>query len=498
MSLWLSVTVIVLLFILGGVFSAAEMALVTLRESQVRSLAHKGKRGRAVQQLTSNPNRFLSAVQIGVTLAGFLSSAFGSDSLAIRWVAPMFQGWGMASGVASVLAMVLVTAVISFCSIVISELTAKRLAMQRPDAFALALAPMISAVARLCRPLIWALGKCTNGLVRLLGGDPHAAREAVSSEELRSMVTHSETLGIEERHIVDEVFDAGDRSLREVMVPRTEVDFLPGDMPAYKAIRELQGNPHSRYPVIDGSPDAVIGFLHLRDLFDLDPGSRSTPLRQMARPVLSLPATVKVLRALTDMRRAHAHLAIVVDEYGGTAGIVTLEDLVEELVGDITDEYDVLDEDTRLHRSHREIDGLLTLETFEDRTGYSLPEGPYDTVAGYVLAQFGRLPQVGDSVTVQLYPASVDPSDPGAKPAAVQFTVTEMDGRRIAWLRARWLGTDLPALMSKRATDQATQVAFEDSAARIQVAAATRPTPAKAKHADEGSDEPTSEPANPR
>ncbi len=230
--------------------------------------------------------------------------------------------------------------IISYFSIVIGELTAKRLAMQSAETFAMALAPLVNAIATITRPVIWFLGVSTNALVRVLGGDPKASREEVTDEELRAMVTSSSTLGDEERQIVDEVFAAGQVSLREAMVPRTEVDFLSGDLPAHKAIRSFQEHPHSRYPVIGEDVDDVLGFVHVRDLFDLDPAARNAPVGQLVRPVVSLPHTMKILRALSEMRAANAHLVIVRDEYGGTAGIVTMEDLVEELVGDISDEFD--------------------------------------------------------------------------------------------------------------------------------------------------------------
>lgn len=443
MPIWGSIAVIFVLFFIGGVFSAAEMALVSLRDAQIEQLSTRGKRGRAVKELTSNPNRFLSAVQIGVTLAGFLSSAFGTDSLAGAWVAPAFARWGVAPGLAGVLAVIVVTALISFFSIVISELFSKRLALQRPETMALVLAPIVNGLAKVFRPVIWALGASTNALVRLVGFDPKAGKEGVSDEELRSMVVNAHSLGAEEKHIVDEVFSAGDRSLREVMVPRTEVDFLPGNMTVDQAIREVQGAPHSRYPVIDGSPDRVLGFLHVRDLMGVGSTPRNTPISKLVRPVLSLPETVRVPRALSDMRRAHSHLAIVLDEYGGTAGVVTLEDLVEELIGDITDEYDVVDDDTRKHRQLSEIDGLTTLEDFEDATGHVIPEGPYDTVAGFFMTERGEVPTVGDSIKVSLdsdAPVSDDDEDE-EKPRGddYELTVTQMDGRRIAWLRLRAL-----------------------------------------------------------
>lgn len=434
------ILLIAVFIMIGGVFAAAEMALVSLRESQIRQLSVRGKRGQIVAELTSDPNRFLSAGQIGVTLAGFMSAAFGGATLADSF-AVVLVGWGMPDAAAAPVALVLITVVISYFSIVIGELTAKRLAMQRAEAFAIGLAPLVNTIAKVATPVIWFLGKSTDLVVRVLGGDPNAGREEVSDEELRAMVGSSSTLGDEERQIVDEVFAAGQVSLREAMIPRTEVDFLDGAMPAYKAIREVQSASHSRYPVIGEDLDDVIGFVHIRDLADLDNAERNAPVRQLVRPVMSLPQTVKILRALTEMRQTKQHLVIVRDEYGGTAGIVTMEDLVEELIGDITDEFDPEQSpSTPNHDATIDLDGLVTLEDFGQEIGYELPEGPYDTVAGFVMAQLGSLPQVGDVCTVTL--ASEHEQDP---PAAFELLVTELDGRRAARLRLTRLGPQPPA-----------------------------------------------------
>jgi len=351
-------------------------------------------------------------------------------------LAPVFKGWGIPASVADPLALVIITIVISYFSIVIGELSAKRLAMQRAEGFALALAPLVSGIASLARPVIWFLGVSTDAVVRVFGGDPKLSKDAVSDEELREMVSESTTLGQEERSIVDEVFAAGQLSLREVMVPRTEVEFLPSDMPIQLAYKEVRGAPHSRYPVTDGSVDRVIGFCHVRDLMDLDAGERGGQLSGIVRPVLNLPETVKLLRALSAMRAAKAHMAIVRDEYGGTSGIVTLEDLVEELIGDITDEYDVVDGTSPAKKDPlARLDGLTTIEEFAGLSGYVIPEGPYDTVAGYVMARLGRLPAVGDEVSVELSPCEPVEGDTAA-PTWV-FRVEEMDGRRASWISAR-------------------------------------------------------------
>ncbi|WP_405055838.1 hemolysin family protein [Kribbella sp. NBC_01505] len=415
----LNIVLILVFVLIGGVFAAAEMALVSLRESQVKALAHRGRRGEIVAKVAANPNRFLSAVQIGVTLMGFLSAAFGGATLADA-LAPHLQDLGLPEGVAGTVALVLITVLISYVSIVIGELAAKRLALQRAETFALGLAPLVDRIASGARPVIWLLSRSTDLVVRALGGDPNANREVMSDEELRDVISAHESLGEEERRIVDDVFEAGSRQLRELMLPRTEVDFVDAEMPAYKAVKFAAERPHSRYPVMNGSADDIVGFVHVRDLFDPAVASRSVRVGDLAREVLMLPDTAKLLPTLTEMRRRSTHLAIVLDEYGGTAGIVTLEDLVEELIGDIKDEYDEESgETTRFRSGDMEVDGLLNLDDFADETGLELPDGPYETVGGFLAAQLGKVPAVGEEAQVDHH----------------TLTVTEMDGRRVARVR---------------------------------------------------------------
>jgi putative hemolysin len=414
-----NIGLVVVFVLIGGLFAAAEIALVSLRDSQARSLATRGKRGRTVAELNEDPNRFLAAVQVGVTLAGFLSAAFGGATLSGD-LGPVLEGWGVPAGAAAPLALVLVTILISYLSLVLGELAPKRLALQRTEAFALALGPMIDRVSKVSQPIIWVLSVSTNAVVRLLGGDPSAQKEQMSDEELRELVNAHQTLGEEERRIVEDVFEAGDRQIREVMIPRTEVDFLDASTPVYKAAKQALSQPRSRYPVIRGSADEVIGFVHVRDLLDPDMAGRSVRVGELARQTLELPWTRPILAALADMRREGTHLAIVADEYGGTAGIVTMEDLVEELIGDIKDEYDLDEVETTRHRGGDvEVDGLLNLDDFEDETGVELPEGPYETVAGFIMASLGRLPEVGDHVDF----------------AGRRVVVCEVEGRRVGRVR---------------------------------------------------------------
>jgi putative hemolysin len=437
-AIWDLVIVLVIVLI-GGFFAGAEMALVSLREGQVRALAKRGKRGATVARLVRDPNRFLSAVQIGMTLATLVSGAFGAETLA-----GVLKSWlvrqNMSRDLAGPLSFAVVTIGITFVTLVLGELAPKRLALQRTVRLSLLAAPLLERIATLARPVVWLLSVATNVVVRLLGGDPKAGRQAMSEQELRDLVTGAQALSPDERHIVGEVFDAGKRQLREVLVPRTEVEFLAADTPVGEAARIAADVPYSRLPVYQDQYDNVTGFVHVRDLYGpraaggggRGGGRGDMPVGQIARPVKFLPISKMVLPALSEMRRERAHLAIVVDEYGGTAGIVTLEDLVEELVGDIRDEYDVLEpQPVMLLGGAVEVDGLLNLDEFAEQTGIQLPEGPYETVAGYVLAALGELPNVGDSVQIPGY----------------TITVTEMDGRRIARLRVTPAPAPAPAAL---------------------------------------------------
>jgi putative hemolysin len=241
---------------------------------------------------------------------------------------------------------VLVTLVISYFSLVFSELAPKRLALQRPEGVSMAFAPTLDRIATLSRPVIWLLSKSTDAVVRLLGGDPGSQRETITEEELRGMVAAHESLTKDERKLIDDVFAAGERQLREVMLPRTEVAFLDASMTLSRAITQTAEQPHSRYPVAGSSQDDVLGFLHVRDLMVPAAKARGMRVADVVREVKLLPGSKRVLPAMSEMRRERHHMAIVVDEYGGTAGIVTLEDLIEEVIGDIRDEYDVAEPDS--------------------------------------------------------------------------------------------------------------------------------------------------------
>ncbi|MCJ8504185.1 hemolysin family protein [Kocuria flava] len=404
---------LVLAFVLiGGVFAGTEMAIVSLRESQVKRIERSGRKGARTAALVRDPNMFLSAVQIGVTVAGFFSSAYGASTIAPD-LAPLLEELGLAPAAAQTTALIGMTLVIAYLSLVFGELVPKRLAMQRAEGFTRVLAPPLNLFARLMRPVIWLLSASTNAVVRLVGGDPHAAGEEVSAEEIREMVVDTRGLGPVSRSILTDVFEAGERRLAEVMRPRTEVHFLDGDLPVTEAYRAALALPHSRYPVTGRGVDDVLGFVHIRDLVVLDAdgdGVIGTPprtLRDVVRPIPFLPQTNHVLRTLHTMRAEGRHIGLVVDEYGGTAGIVTLEDLVEELVGEIYDEFDAgrrEHEDTVLRRGEAVlVDGGLIIQEVPEETGLVIPEGHYETVGGFVMSRLGRVARPGDVVDEEEY-----------------------------------------------------------------------------------------------
>jgi putative hemolysin len=331
-------------------------------------------------------------------------------------VIPWLEDLGFASKAANTTSLIGVTLIIAYFSLVFGELVPKRLALYRTEAIALASADIVKVLTNLFRPIVWVLSHSTNLVVRLFGLDPKEQRAQISEEELLDLVAGHAALTDEERDIVEEVFNASERQVHEVMVPRTEVDFMDASLTVGKAIALAIEKAHSRYPVVRGSSDEVIGFIHVRDLLDTSLANSNAKLQELARNIMYLPGTKGILPALTEMRNQRQHLAIVLDEYGGTDGIVTLEDLVETLIGDIRDEYDGDEKEVSLESrtGDFEIDGLISLEDLLEQTGIELPEGPYETASGFVMHFLGRIPVISDIVGVN----------------GVRITVLSMEGKR--------------------------------------------------------------------
>jgi len=415
------------LILLAALFVAAEIALISLRESQIRQIAGRGKRGARVAKLAENPNRFLAAAQVGVTVCGFLSAALGAERLG-GYVIPWLEEKGFSTGLSTTLSIIGVTLVIAYFSLVFGELVPKRLALFRSEEISLASAGLIDVIAKIFRPVIWLLSKSTDFVVRAFGIDPKEARSQISEEELLDLVAGHAALSDEERDIVEEVFNASERQIHEVMVPRTEVDFMDVSLTVGKAIDLAVDKAHSRYPVIRGSSDEVIGFIHVRDLLDTSLATKETKIIELVRSIIFLPGTKGILPALSEMREQGQHVAIVLDEYGGTDGIVTLEDLVECLIGDIRDEYDEDETDIAIESrtGDFEVDGLISIEDLVEQTNLEVPDGPYETASGFVMHHLGRIPKEHDVVVVD----------------GVRITVLSMEGKRAGQLLISRIAVD--------------------------------------------------------
>ncbi|MFE2752629.1 hemolysin family protein [Actinosynnema sp. NPDC059335] len=393
-----NLALVAVLVLINAVFAGSEMALISLREGQLRALERDGRAGaRTLVRLARDPNRFLATIQVGITLAGFLASATAAVSLA----APVVPLLGFLGRAADAVAVALVTVVLTFVTLVFGELAPKRLAMQYSLRWALLVARPLDLLSTVSRPVVWLLSASTNVVVRLFGGTPEADPEQMSPEELRELVSGQRGLNPEQRLIITGALEIHERRLREVLVPRRAVVTLAAETGTAEARARLAASGHSRAPVARGGHlDDVVGVVHLRDLLDDDGGD----VMRAVRPAVVFPDTVRVSDALRRFKAEREQMALVVDEHGAVAGIVTLEDLLEEIVGEI---YDETDRDVLGVRVAEDgslvLPGSFPVHDLVD-IGVELtdaPAGDYATVAGLVLVLLGNIPdRPGDRVTV--------------------------------------------------------------------------------------------------
>ncbi|ASW57619.1 hemolysin family protein [Plantactinospora sp. KBS50] len=386
------------LVIVNAAFAGSEMALVSLRESQLQRLERTSRSGRVLARLATDPNRFLATIQIGITLAGFLASAAAAVSLA----KPLVPLLGVLGEAAQPVAVILVTLALTFVTLVFGELAPKRIAMQRAEGWALVVARPLDLLASLSRPVVWALGRTTDLAVRLAGVDPRQQRDEISPDELREIVTNHHGLTVEQQTIIAGAVEIAERQLRAVLVPRLEVFCLDSGTSAEAARIVLAASGNSRAPVVrHGMLDDAVGVVHLRDLVGV-PDER--PVDDYARPPLLLPDSLPVVAALRRFKAERQHIALVVDERGAVDGIVTLEDVLEEIVGEI---YDETDRDVRGVRAEPDgamlVPGTFPVHDLPD-IGVELsarPAGDYTTIAGLILARLGRIPtEPGETLAV--------------------------------------------------------------------------------------------------
>ena len=397
MSLLFELLAVAALILLNAFFVAAEYGLVTSRRTRIEELSHEGnRRARRVLDVVSDPPRFIAAMQLGVTLTSLGIGALGEHTLT-RAFDPV-----MATALAVALAYLLLT----FFHVVIGELVPKGIALGHSEGTALAVAAPVRAFFTLFWPLIWVLQRSTNLVLGLLGLEPPGGETEVHSEaELKMLLNVSTERGeIEpgEQDMLYKVFDFADKEASDVMVPRPEVVALSIDLPSEECLAAVMESPYTRYPVYRESLDDIVGILHVRDLFQalVDRGLAAVEVEQLVRPAYVVPETKDLAALLTEFRRTNQHMAIVVDEYGGTEGIVTLEDLLEEIVGEIEDEFDLPDESVeQVDEDTVRIDGTFPIDDFNEQFRTELPVEDYHTIAGFVFGQLGRAPERGDEVS---------------------------------------------------------------------------------------------------
>ena len=428
------VTLFALIFV-NAFFSMSEMAIVTLNDNKIEKLAEQGnKKAKQIKKLTENTSSFLSTIQIGVTLAGFLTSATAAQSFA-EMLANAISKTPVIDvipvGIISGFSTVVITLIMSYFSLVLGELVPKKIAMNKPEKMAFMAAPILTFVAKVTKPIVKFLALSTNGVLRVIGIDPHADEEVVTEEEIRMMVDVGGEKGVIEDtqiEMINNIFEFDDIDVADIMTHRTDMVCVDEEEPLAEAVKLSIENGFSRIPVFKEDPDNIVGIVYIKDFLKYVGTNlpKTKTVKDMMRPAYYVPETKRCGELFTEMTEKRVQMAIVVDEYGGTAGIVTLEDLLESIVGNIQDEYDQEDEEISIiNETTFEVEGITDIEEVEEHTGKKFPEGDYDTIGGYIISVLGFLPEDGQMNEVQF--------------ENVKFTVLNVEERRIGKVKVEIL-----------------------------------------------------------
>ena len=404
----------VLLIALNAIFACAEIAVISMNDNKLAKLAAEGdKRAVRLARLTSQPARFLATIQVAITLSGFLGSAFAaenfSDSL-VNWLVGL--GVPIPLKTLDAVAVVLITVILSYFTLVFGELVPKRVAMRKAESLALGISGLISGISKAFAPVVWCLTASTNGVLRLMGIDPNAEDEENSEEEIRMMVdvgSEKGTIDDDEKEFIENVFELDDLTADEIATHRTDLDLLWMEESEEEWDRIIHDSRHTRYPVCGDTADDVVGVLNAKDYYRLRDKSRENVLREAMKPAYFVPESVKADVLFRNMKRTRNHFAVVLDEYGGMSGVVTIHDLVEQLVGDLGDDY-ASQEEKRIEKLDDEtwrISGSASLEEMQERLGVHLPCEDYETFNGLIFHILGTVPQDGTTVEVQTETLSI-------------------------------------------------------------------------------------------
>lgn len=437
-SIILKIITLFLLILVNAFFAMSEMAVVNLNDNKIDKMAESGhKKAKQIKKLTESTSSFLSTIQIGVTLAGFLTSATAAQSFAailtdaiaktpVVNVIPV----GAISGFSTVL----ITLIMSYFSLVLGELVPKKIAIQNPEKMSFFAAPILIVVSKITKPVVKFLSLSTNGVLRLMRIDPHADEETVTEEEIRMMVDVGGEKGVIEdvqKEMIDNIFEFDDIDVADIMTHRTDMTCIDDDEPLSEAVKLSIENGFSRIPVYEEDPDNIVGIIYIKDFLKYVGTNlpKTKTVKDMMRPAYYVPETKRCGELFTEMTEKRVQMAVVVDEYGGTAGIVTLEDLLESIVGNIQDEYDQEDEEISIiNETTFEVDGITDIEEVEEHTGKTFPDGDYDTIGGYIISVLGFLPKDGELNEVQF--------------ENVKFTVLNVEDRRISKVKVEVLPLD--------------------------------------------------------
>jgi len=403
---------LVVLILINAFFAASEIALISLNDNKVKMMAEEGdKKALLLQKLLSNPSGFLATIQIGITLAGFLASAFASETFADQLVALMQRtGVPVSPGILKTFSVALITLILSYFTLVMGELVPKRIAMQKSELVSRLAARPLLLLARIARPFVIFLTLSTNFFVKILGGNPDADEEEVTEEEIRMMVDVGEEKGTIqeiEKEMINNIFDFDNKLVADIMTHRTEIAAVSTEASLEEIIELVHQEKFTRIPVYEETIDNIVGILHVKDLLRfIDCGvscSEVFNLKELLRKPYFVPESKKIDELFQELQMNKNHMAVVIDEYGGTAGIVTIEDLVEEIVGNIMDEYDDEEKDyEKLDENTYLMSGSISLEQVEELMDIRLPSDEYDTLGGFIIGQLGRILNPDEKPIVEL------------------------------------------------------------------------------------------------
>lgn len=428
------IVVLLILIVVNAFFAASEIALISLNDNKIKLMAESGdKKAKMLDNLTSEPSRFLATIQIGITLAGFLASAFAAESFAGRMAGFLSElGVPLSQSMLELVSVITITLLLSYFTLVLGELVPKRLALQKAEPIAMFAAAPLTVLSKVSSPFVKLLTLSTNGIVRLFGVDPNAEEENVTEEEIRMMVDvgrEKGTIQDSEKMMINNIFEFDNKTVSDIMTHRTNIVALSADTSLKETVEIVNLEKYTRMPVYDGDIDHIIGILHTKDLipFIECADQEEFDLRSMLREPSFVLESMRLDQLFKVMQKSNIHMTIAIDEYGGTDGIVTIEDLIEEIVGNIFDEYDEPELDIaeieQVDTNQYSMDGTLNLYEVEEVLKVELPSEDYDTLSGFVLGQLGYIPGHDERPEVEY--------------KDIVFSVAEMDDRRIARVNVR-------------------------------------------------------------